>query len=258
MERSRDAEPDEDDPRPDRAAALASLRELVASDRTRRDPGAALPLGVPALDDRLPAGGLGLGLPHEVAPEAEGDEPAALGFTLALIARHLGLAGGEALLVIAPGHPTPYGHGLSGLGLDPDRILLFEVGSDDEAYLAIEEALRTRGLRAVAGFLDAGLPLKQGRRLQLVAEASAPLLLVLRPARADLPNGAATRWRIGGAQGARDRFGCLLRPRWRVHLERCRNGRPGTWLLEWDHAAHRFGLPDALADHAPAARAGRS
>ena len=33
-------------------------------------------------------------------------------------------------------------------------------------------------------------------------------------------------------------------------LERCRNGRPGEWLLEFDHAAHRFSLAAALADPA--------
>ena len=157
----------------------------------------SLPLGIAHIDSGLPGNGLTLGRPHEIAPEAEGDEAAALGFTLALVARHLARVEGEALLVIGKGHPTPYGHGLAGLGLDPGRLLILEVENDADAYRAVEEALRSQGLRAVAGLVDAGLPLKQSRRLHLAGEAASRLLLVLRPPQAENPNMAATRWRIG-------------------------------------------------------------
>lgn len=238
-----------------REEALVALRARLQAPALSSVAG-ALPFGIADLDERLPARGLALGSLHEIAPGAEGAEAAALGFTLALVARHLAAKPGEALLVVAHGHPIPYGHGLADLGLDPGRLLLFEVETDTEVYRAVEEALRADGLAAIAGLVDAGLPLKQGRRLTLAAERTNPLLLILRPPGLDEANGAATRWRIEAAEAARDRFGALTRPRWRVRLDRCRNGRNGDWLLEWDHAAHRFDLAGTLARHAPAARAG--
>lgn len=237
----------EDEPN---VAALAALRHLVGAPNLPDAAAPCLPFGLPEIDERLPQGGLALGSLHEIAPDADADAPAALGFTLALIARHLARAEGEAVLVMGRGHPTPYGHGLADLGLDPGRLLLFEVETDTEAYRAVEESLRAQGLRAVAGLVDAGLPLKQSRRLHLAAGRTDLLLLILRPAHGAQPNVAATRWRIAAAAAARDRFGCISCPRWRVHLDRCRNGRTGHWLLEWDHAAHRFGLAGTLADHA--------
>ena len=238
------------------AEALIALRDLVGSPSALSAP-ACLPFGLPEIDARLPHGGLSLGSLHEVAPDSDADAAAALGFTLALVARHLALAEGEAVLVMGRGHPTPYGHGLVDLGLDPGRLLLFEVETDTEVYQAVEESLHAQGLRAVAGLVDAGLPLTQSRRLHLAAGGTGLLLLILRPAQAVEANVAATRWRIAGAAASRDRFGCILKPRWRVHLDRCRNGRTGHWLLEWDHAAHRFGLAGTLADHAPEAGHGR-
>ncbi len=251
MEPQCDASDDDPDASADPVAVLeriADLRARIASRDTA--PGPVLPLGVPGIDGRLP-GGLGLGLPHEVAPEAVGDEAAALGFVLALVARRLASGSGEALLVLAPGYPLPYGHGLAGLGLDPGRLLILEAGSEADVFRALEAALQSRTLRAVAGLVSEGLPLIAGRRLQRVGGDA--LLLVLRPPGADRPNGAATRWRIAAAPALRDRFGRAYGPRWEARLDRCRNGRTGTWIVEWDPAAHRFGLAEGLARHAPAA-----
>ncbi|MGH1574085.1 ImuA family protein [Methylobacterium sp. P31] len=235
-------------------ARLAALRVRLAPPAGGRDLRPVLPLDLPALDAHLPGGGLVLGSPHEIAPAEPADGIAALGFALALCARHLARRPGEALIAAAPGQPLPYGHGLAGLGLDPARLLLLEAGSDAEVFRALEAALHARSLAALVGFLRDGLPLKPGRRLQLAAKGPAPpLLLILRPATAGLPNGAATRWRIAAAPATRDRFGTLDRPRWRARLERCRNGRGGDWLLEWDHAAHRLHLPEPLASDAAAA-----
>ncbi|TXM88854.1 ImuA protein, partial [Methylobacterium sp. WL103] len=183
MEPSRD-EPEERAPSP--AERIAALRVRLDAER-RSDAGGVLPFGVADLDARLPGGGLGLGLLHEVAPEGSGDEASALGFVLALVARHLAREAGDALLVVAPGHPIPYGHGLVGLGLDPGRLLLLEAEADAVVFGALEDTLRAGQLAAVAGLVADGLPLKPGRRLQLAAGSfgtSPPLLLILRPFRA--------------------------------------------------------------------------
>lgn len=212
-----------------------------------------MPLGHPVLDAYLPGGGLVLGPPHEIVPADPGDAIAALAFALALCGRRLAEAPGEAMIAAA-GHPLPYGHGLTSLGLDPGRLLLLEAGGDGEVFRALEAALHANCLSALIGLVGDGMPLKAGRRLQLAAEAGEPpLLLILRRAGPGLPNGAATRWCIAAAPAGTDRFGGLHAPRWRVRLERCRNGRGGSWLVEWDSAANRLHLPERLADEAASA-----
>jgi protein ImuA len=146
----------------------------------------------------------------------------------------------------AAGFGRPYGHGLAALGLSPGRLLLVEAESDREALWAVEEALRLRAVAAVAGWIGQKLDLKASRRLQAAAEGAGTLLLMLRPPQAEEANAAATRWRVGAAPAARDRFGCFARWRWRLSLERCRNGRPGAWVVELSDA-HRFGLAGPLA-----------
>jgi protein ImuA len=149
----------------------------------------------------------------------------------------------------------PSGHGFNGLGLYPARLILVETAHRRETLWAIAEALRSAAPAAVAGFIDR-LDLKLSQKLHLAAgDAGLPLLL-LRPAQTLEASAAATRWRIGTAAAARDRFGMYTRARWRLHLERCRNGRPGEWVVEYDHVAHRFSLAAALADPALSRRPG--
>lgn len=85
---------------PSRAETLAELRRHLA----RLDSGPCgteerLTFGLPALDDRLPQGGLAGGALHEIAPASEADLPAAFGFLLALLAR--GPAHTSLLLVLS-------------------------------------------------------------------------------------------------------------------------------------------------------------
>jgi protein ImuA len=148
-----------------------------------------------------------------------------------------------------------HGHGLRTLGLDPTRVILVETAHRRDTLWAMEETLRSRVPLAVAGLIDK-LDLKLSQRLQLAAvDAGLPLLL-LRPAPTLESSAAATRWRIGTAKAARDRFGLFARARWHLTLERCRNGRPGEWMVEYDHVAHRFSLAAALADPALSCSAG--
>jgi protein ImuA len=212
----------------------------------------AFSFGLAALDAHLPRGGLAGGALHEVVPESEGDLPAAFGFAAALLGRMP--SGGPMLFVISPrglaayGHP--HGHGLDELGLDLSRLILVETENEVQALWALEEALRSAVPAAVAGAIGQELDLKTSRRLHLAAGNSGLPLILLSAATGMGSSAAATRWRVGAAKAARDRFGLPAHWRWRLRLERCRNGRLGEWLVEWDHVAFRFSLAAPMADPA--------
>jgi protein ImuA len=207
----------------------------------------------------LPGPGLACGALNEVVAASHGDQPAAFGFLFALAALGLQAHPGPAVFIAArralSQFGAPYGHGLAQLGLDVGRLVLVDAGRDRDALWAIEETLKSKAAPAVvAGVVEKSLDLTASRRLNLAAAAHATPLLLLRAADA-ITSAAATRWRVAAAPAGRDRFGAFADARWRVTLERCRNGRPGHWLIEWNHVAHRFRVAQGVADRAPHERA---
>ena len=126
-------------------------------------------------------------------------------------------------------------------------MILVETGHRRDSLWALLEALRSGAPQAVIGMIDR-LDLKTSQKLHLAATDAGLPLLLLRPSQTLESSAAATRWRIGTAAATRDRFSGYKRPRWQLQLERCRNGRPGEWVVEYDHVAHRFSLVAALAD----------
>lgn len=216
-----------------------------------------LPFGLPALDACLPQGGLSLAAIHQVTPMAGADGPAAFGFIAALLGR---LPPGRPVIFVALSDKRSvqdrlHGHGLNSLGFDPARVIIVGTADETQALWTMEEALRSGVPAAVTGMAGAKLDLLAGQRLHLAAGDSGIPLLLLRPAKLPDVNVAMTRWLIGAAPAARDRFGLATHWRWHVRLERCRNGRSGEWLVEFDHAAYRFSLPAALANPAFSCRA---
>jgi protein ImuA len=223
-------------------------------------PRGGLAFGGGDVDGHLPQGGLALGALHEIAPRRHDDWPAAFGFAAALAARMAREQDGPVVLVAARGgcldFGRPYAPGLDGFGLDASRLLLVEAGTEQDALWALEEVLRARAALAVIGCLDRDLPLKASRRLHLAASGSGCLLLILKPPGEGGATAAATRWHVAAAPARRDRFGLLDHAGWHIILARARNGRPGEWRMEWDHAAGRFGVAATVADHSLPAGAG--
>ncbi|SDR21905.1 protein ImuA [Rhizobiales bacterium GAS113] len=240
-----------------RAEIVGDLRRLLPKLESVSTSRQGFSFGLPALDAHLPGRSLATGALHEVASEREGDMPAAFGFVAALLGRMP--EGAPLLLVLSPrgldDYGRPYGHGLAELGLDPARLILVETQDELQALWAMEEALRSAVPAAVAGAIGRDLDLKASRRLHLAAGSSGLPLILLRPAGMTGSSAAATRWRVGTARAERDRFGLFGRRRWRLRLERCRNGQIGEWLVEWDHVAYCFSLVTPMAD--PAAPGGR-
>jgi protein ImuA len=236
---------------------LAELRLLLS-----QHPGwpqtlhATLSFGLAALDCYLPNGGLTCGALHEVVPAAQATFSTACGFIVAVLARFRfnfpEAARNKQIIFVMPDHGSRQcgrlsGHGLNGLGFDPTRVILVATAHRRDSLWAMLEALRSSAPQAVIGVIDR-LDLKTSQKLHLAATDAGLPLLLLRPSQTLESSAAATRWRIGTAAAARDRFGSYTLPRWHLQLERCRNGRPGEWVVEYDHVAHRFSLVAALDD----------
>ncbi|TVR97005.1 MAG: hypothetical protein EA406_10505, partial [Rhodospirillales bacterium] len=231
---------------------------------------AVLSLGAASLDDALPWGGLPRAGLHDII--AADMSAAAAGFTALLLGRLLAEGGAVAWCrrARAGAGRMPavlYAPGLARFGLDPDRLIVVEAGSETDLLWALEEGLRSGALAGVAGEIGAAPPIAL-RRLQLAAETTATLALLVRPARtlaASTP--ALTRWQVGSVPGLIGGSAVTphaataihpdadsappadpVHPRWRVELLRWRASAtapsssgsahptpagPASWLVEW-------------------------
>jgi len=256
---------------------LAQLKQRIAAIPAARmapqETESLLSLGVPAIDATLRAAGVPAGAVHEIAGQGGDEEQGAAGAAfLAQVLKAGGLktAAGSGWAAWITQDVDLYAPGLAALGLDLRRLLLVSARRDAEVCWALEEALRSRSLRAVVGEIGA-VSLTATRRLQLAAEqAGIPCFLLRRWRTKELaerhraqPIAAATRWRVSAmpdaAKETMPELGHMSR---RVDLWRCRNGQPASWMVEMGHddeqriAALPLAMADALADRsvpAPAA-----
>ncbi len=240
------------------AARLDALRDRIRQIEMPARHG-VLPFGVAAIDRALPQGGLALGALHEIlgAGGDEEDGAAAAGFAAGILARL-----GPGLVLWCLRRPDLYGPGLLAHWLNPARLVLVSARHDEEILWAVEEGLQAgpaAGLAAVVGEV-ARLPMVAGRRLQLAAEKSGLMALLLRRWRTaaeatferQRPSAALTRWRVAALPSASNLEKWVGRPRWRVELLRARGGMPGVWDVEVADATGHVSVSAELAGRPPA------
>ena len=236
---------------------LPELRERI---RRIERPAAAihgvLPFGVASIDRVLPGGGLARGALHEILGMDGDEEDGALAavFAAGILGRLAATGNGTVLWCLH--RPDLYGPGLAAHGLDPGHVVLVSAACDAEILWAMEEGLRAPGIVGVVGEVGV-LAAVASRRLQLAAERSGITAFVLRRWRnseqaareRNLPNAAATRWRIAAlpSKPVRSEPG-VGQLRWRVELLRCRGSEAASWEVEVADATGRLSLAAALAD----------
>jgi protein ImuA len=216
--------------------------------------------GHEGIDDALPWGGLPKGGLHEVAlpPKARVSTfSAATGFAAALL-RYASGPSGQVLLCQnrrwGRKFGQIYGPGIAPFGLRPNRVLIVETQSDVETLWAMEEGLRSGAIQSVLGEIG-DLDLTASRRLQLAAEKSGALAVLLRfPEKALENNAALTRWHIQpsktlSTEGAQEK----KQPgfKWHATLWRCRGGAPNQWEISWQDEAFHCDMATQLADGLP-------
>src|SRR5271166_5784168 len=128
------------------SAAITRLREHIARIErihARGAPAKFLPLGIAAIDQALPGGGINLAALHEAASAGPDTEHAAAAtlFVAGILAR----LAGPVLWVLR--QTDLFAPGLAGAGLQPERIVFAEAGK--QVLAVMEEGFRHSGLAAV-------------------------------------------------------------------------------------------------------------
>jgi protein ImuA len=119
---------------------------------------------------------------------------------------------------------------LAQAGLHPDRVIFVEAGREEDVLASMEEALSYGRLGAVVGEL-VRLPMVSSRRLQLAAEKSGTLGIVVRRWRRQTeandfgqPTASVTRWRVSALPSDPLPVPGVGRAKWLLELMRSRAG----------------------------------
>lgn len=206
---------------------IDALRNHIAQlDSTVSRKAGVLPFGVTEIDARLPGGGLAYGALHEFSGGGTGalDGAAAALFAAGIAAR----SKGKVLWCLTK--PDLFFPAISQVGLHPDRVIFCEAGKDEDALMAMEEGLSFGGLGAVVCEL-AKLPMTASRRLQLAAEKTGVMGLIVRRWRKQSdamefgnPTASRTRWRISVLPSEALPVAGVGRARWLAELTRVKAG----------------------------------
>jgi protein ImuA len=140
--------------------------------------------------------------------------------------------------------------GLVQLGLTDQAVLVAAPATEIEVLWALEEGLRSGVVGLALGAVE-GASLLATRRLDLAARAAGATVVLLKTRTARDLSAARRRWRVAPHPSAPHPWDPKASgsPRWRITLERSRDGASGAWILEYDLETHRLRLAERLADH---------
>jgi protein ImuA len=172
-----------------------------------------------------------LGAVHEFICAGTEDAAATGGFIAAIISKIMRELG---VTIWISASRTLFPPALKSFGIDPDKIIFVDLQREKDILWVMEEALRCEGLATVVGEMKE-LDFTASRRLQLAVEQSRVTGFILRRQPRHLNTTACiTRWKISSlASDLEPGLPGVGFPRWKVELLKVRNGKPGTWQMEW-------------------------
>lgn len=188
-------------------------------------------IGFHPIESAFPGATFPLGCIHEFLSTYIEDTAATNGFVSGIL-NGLLKRGGVCLWISTA--RTIFPAALKAFGLEPDQIIFIDLQKEKDALWTMEEALKCNRITAVIGEIK-DITFKESRRLQLATEQSRVTGFILR-LQPKLSNTVAcvSRWRITCLPSElEDGMPGVGFPRWNVELLRVRNGKPGSWKVEW-------------------------
>lgn len=188
-------------------------------------------IGLGPIKSAFPNGVFPSGAVHEFLSTSAENATATTGFVSGILSS-LMKKGGASIWIGAS--RTIFPPALKLFGIVPDKIIFIELKKEKEMLWAMEEALKCEGLAAVIGEIKE-LSFTDSRRLQLAVEQSQVTGFVLRNnPRSVNTTACITRWTITSiASELANEMPGVGFPRWNVDLLKVRNGKPGSWQMEW-------------------------
>ncbi len=209
--------------------SLQGHKRAAGSDRLRTGLG---PLEASFPDRVFPTGAV-----HELLSFAAEDAVATNGFIAGILGSLMGQRG--ACMWISA-RRTVFPPALKVFGIEPDRIFFVDLNRQKDILWAVEESLQCDALTAVVGELSE-LSFTESRRLQLAVEKSKVTGFIHRYSPKSRNTVACvTRWEVRPVASVLEAgMPGVGYPRWQVQLVKVRNGKPGSWELEWSAGSFR-------------------
>ncbi len=190
-----------------------------------------LDIGFRPIELAFPNNSFPTGAMHEFISEASESAAATNAFVAALLSRIINKSG---ICLWVSSSRTLFPAAMEAFGITPHRLIFIDVKKDTEALWAMEEALKCERLAAVVGEIR-NINLTASRKLQLAVEKSKVTGFILRHHPPNLnPVAAVSRWKINSLPSKpEDGLPGVGFTRWNVELLKVRNGKPGSWQIEW-------------------------
>jgi protein ImuA len=213
-------------------------REILPLEGLRATrPESARGLGLDFMSEAFPQGQFPLGAVHEWISEGTEARASTAGFTIGILSS-LMQNGGAAVWI--GNAPTIFPPALKSFGINPGQVIFIDLKKEKDLLWTMEEALKCSSLSAVIGEIPE-LSFTHSRRFQLAVEQSKTTGFILRNnPRTQTPNACVARWKIKPLPSINEEgLPGLGHPAWEVSLQKIRNGRPQSWIVEFKNG--KFG-----------------
>lgn len=215
------------------ADIISRLRKdiLIRQGLKKQAGGLAVDMGLGSIDRAFPDGTFPLTAVHEFICNSSENKTATTGFIAALLSAMMRRKG--VVIWISPSQFL-FPPAFSAFGIEPDQIIFIHLPREKDQLWMMEEALKCDCLTAVVGEIR-NLDFTASRRLQLAVEQSRVTGFVIRQSAYANTTACVSRWKITTAASEHeDGLPGIGYPRWNIELSKIRNGKPGSWQMEWN------------------------
>jgi len=213
--------------------SLQGIKSVVANEVTD--------FGLGRVESAFPNNCFPVAATHEFLSEGPEQAAAAAGFIAGLTASLMRKSG--AAVWVSSGRSL-FPPALKSFGIDPDKIIFIDLKNEKDSLWEMEEVLKCNGIAAVIGEIR-DLDFTASRRFQLAVEQSGVTGFIIRNnPRYITINACVSRWRISPlVSEPEEGMPGVGFPRWNVELLKIRNGKPGTWQIEWSAGRFHINTP---------------
>ena len=185
------------------------------------------------IDNSFPNECFPLASTHEFIVERDEDSSATKGFICHIISE---LMKRNEVCIWITSFENVFPPALKLFGVNPDKIVFIHVKRQKEILWVMEEALKCDGLAAVVGEI-AEINFTETRRLQLAVEKSQVTGFIIRnKPRSINITACVSRWKISQIPSElKKNLPGVGFPRWDIELLKIRNGKPGSWKIEYSN-----------------------